>query len=209
MERRPGFFDYGGAFMRFCQELAALVLTNILFLWACSPIVTVGPALLALTNVSLRRWREGRQRGTIRTFWEAFRCNLKQGIGLSIFLLVVGGALGLDLLWLSSAESRAGAILLGVMIAVSILLGMLLVYLLPVMCAGSLSLWEGACEAFRLAFLNWWRALTIMVAIVSVAALCVTVPVVFLTILPFLLLIGFSVPAFGFCVFLDETLPED
>ena len=208
MERRPGFFDYDGAFMRFCQELAALVLTNFLFLLSCIPVITIGPALLALTSVSLRHWREGRQKGTVKVYWEALRRHLKQGLVLSLLLIAVGGALALDLLWLSPAEGAVGAVLLGMMMAVSVLLGMLLVYLLPLLGLGGCSLWEGACEAFRLAFLNWRRALTVVAAIGSVTALCVVVPVVFLTILPFLLLIGFSVPAFGICVFLDETLPE-
>ena len=187
--------------MRFCQELAALVLTNFLFLLSCIPVITIGPALLALTSVSLRHWREGRQKGTVKVYWEALRRHLKQGLVLSLLLIAVGGALALDLLWLSPAEGAVGAVLLGMMMAVSVLLGMLLVYLLPL-------LGLGGCEAFQLAFLNWRRALTVVAAIGSVTALCVVVPVVFLTILPFLLLIGFSVPAFGICVFLDETLPE-
>lgn len=209
MERRPGFFDYDGAFMRFCQELAALVLTNILFLLSCIPIITIGPALIALTSVSMQHWREGHQKGIVLTYWKAFRRNVKQGLVLSVLLLVVGGALILDILWVLDAGEAVDFIVLGAVVAISVLLGMILVYLLPLLGIGGYSLWAGACEAFRLSFFNWWRALTIVLGIGAVAALCLKIPVVFLTILPFLLLIGFSVPAFGICVFLDQTLPDE
>lgn len=194
--------------MRFCQELASLVLTNLLFLLSCIPIITVGPALIALVSVSMQHWREGCQKGLVLTYWEAFRKNMKQGFALSVLLFVVGGTLILDILWVYDAGEAVDFIVLGAVVAVSVLLGMILVYLLPLLSIGDYSLWSAACEAFRLSFLNWWRALTIVLGVGVVAALCLKIPVVFLTILPFLLLIGFSVPAFVFCIFLDQTLPD-
>ena len=96
MERKPGFFDYDGPFMRICQEFASFILTNILFILCCVPVITIGPALVALTHVSLQHWRKGLQHSVPRIFWQAFCQNLKQGSILTLLLIIVGGTSIMD-----------------------------------------------------------------------------------------------------------------
>ena len=209
MERKPGFFDYDGPFMRICQEFASFILTNILFILCCVPVITIGPALVALTHVSLQHWRKGLQHSVPRIFWQAFCQNLKQGSILTLLLIIVGGTSIMDLLWLSDAADSSCAVLWGVLFSASMLLSMVLVYLLPLLSMGCHSLWEGACDAFQRCILNWWRSLTVAITIVAATALSLAVPIVFLTLLPLILLIGFSMPAYLFCILLDRTLPEE
>lgn len=86
-------------FFRFMNLVVDLVGVNLLFLLCCIPVITIGPALSALYTVSMRLVRNTLDT-PVRTFWQAFRQNMKQGIVLE--LLTVGvGALLLYNTWLT------------------------------------------------------------------------------------------------------------
>lgn len=70
-------------------RLGDLTVLNFMFLVACLPIITIGPALTALYTVSFRNSRDWSGE-TIRPFWKAFRENFKQSTLLWLVMLAVG-----------------------------------------------------------------------------------------------------------------------
>lgn len=72
----------------YSNKLGELVLVNLMLLIACIPIVTLVPAVSAMHYVLLKILRN-EESGVIRAFWKSFRENLKQGLVLSLFYLVL------------------------------------------------------------------------------------------------------------------------
>lgn len=72
------------------------ILLNLCFVFACIPLVTVGPALTALYAVTLKM-ADGDFGYTADTFFSSFRKNLRQGIQLWLILLSAGIFLLTDL----------------------------------------------------------------------------------------------------------------
>ena len=68
------------------SNLAGLLLTNLLFLLCCLPVVTAGPALVALHKACCLALR-GRSASLPGEFWRSFRANLGQGILLGLAAL--------------------------------------------------------------------------------------------------------------------------
>lgn len=78
------FFDI------FFREFWGLLALNLIYIAACVPLVTIGPATAALCRVTITMVRD-QNVYVWRDFWNAFRKNLKQGIlfGIPATLFVV------------------------------------------------------------------------------------------------------------------------
>ena len=206
--RKPGFFDYGGRLWSWCQSLLALILTNLLFLAGCIPVITIGTSLLALTEISIDRVRYGGEAfPAFKDFWQAFRRHLGRGILLTVALLLVFGALFLDYLWIESGTELFPG-LLGLLIAVTVVLSMILVYYLPLLSSGEYRLWDGLIEAFFLSLSHWYRSLPTALALVALVALCLMLPNLYLALLPILIIIGFALLGMALAAIVQDTLPD-
>lgn len=209
MEQKPRFFDYGGAFMRFLQNVVELIFLNLLFVVGCLPILTIGSSLLALYEVSLSHCRYGRSKGILKEFLRAYRRHLWHGLLLTPILVLVIGALILDFMWLGSLSgSMRSGFLLALLVLLTLMLGMLLSYFLPLMSEGELSLWGAAQEALYYCLMYWPRALLLGVIRIGFIVLCLHVPLVFMASLPVFLVIGCSLCVLLYSLFLQSTLPE-
>ena len=80
----------------FLNKMTDLLLLNILYLICCLPIITIGAATTALYYVSIVSIRSG-DGYVIRRFFDSFSRNFKQATIIWLFLLLLGGGLGLDL----------------------------------------------------------------------------------------------------------------
>ena len=209
MERKPGFFDYGGAMMRFLQRVVELIFLNAMFLVGCIPVLTIGTSLLALHEVSMSHTRYG-SNVVWKEFFQAYRRHLRSGILLTPILLVVGAALVLDFMWLGNMDGSmmAGA-LLAFVVLLTVLLGMIVSYFLPVMGEGKLTLWQAAQKAFYLCLLNWPRALLLSVVRIAYVFISLRLPMFFMTTLPVFAFIGCSLCALLFSMLLENTIPTE
>ena len=209
MERKPSFFDYGGAMMRFLQRVVELIFLNAMFLVGCIPVLTIGTSLLALNEVSMKHTRYGS--GVVwKEFFQAYRRHLRHGLLLTPILLVVIAALLLDFMWLGNLEGSvmAGA-LLAFMVLLTVFLAMFLSYFLPVMGEGKLTLWEGAQKAFYLCMLNWPRALLVGAVRIAYVFFSLRIPMFFMMTLPVFAFIGCSLCALLFSMLLENTIPTE
>lgn len=87
-------FSPEGALFRFTERLVNLVALNMLYLIFCIPIVTIGPATVALRYVTLK-YAENVEDRVWAPFIHSFRQNLKQGMLVG----VISTFLGLALAW--------------------------------------------------------------------------------------------------------------
>lgn len=82
-------FSPDSRFMRTMSRVADLVLLNLCYLLTCLPAFTIGAAGAALYTVCFRFGSE-EEKGVIRSYFRAFRENLKRGIGLWLIVLLCG-----------------------------------------------------------------------------------------------------------------------
>ena len=73
---KPGFIKYTGVYLRHFWELLRL---NLLYIIACIPIITIGPATAAMTKLC-RNYYQERHVYIWTDFWKAFKDNFKQGM---------------------------------------------------------------------------------------------------------------------------------
>ena len=112
-------FKADSPYNRFMTVIFNLVLLNILFLVCSLPIVTIGVSCTAMHTVMLR-YAEGDDPYVFKTFFGAFRKNLKQGLIAGILFFIVGIALIIDVKifsdWgLSGMATRIVAILVAIL----------------------------------------------------------------------------------------------
>lgn len=82
-------FSPDSRFMRIMSRVADLILLNLCYLLTCLPVFTMGAAGAALYTVCFRLGSE-EEKGVIRSYFRAFRENLKRGTGLWLIVLLCG-----------------------------------------------------------------------------------------------------------------------
>ncbi len=118
-----------------------LVLSNLLFILCSIPLVTIGPAFTALYHCTLRM-AKGNNEGTFRTFFRAFRQNFRQSLVLWLVTVAVAALLYNNILFLMEMPGVFANILLYVMVFFALFLGVISLYVYPVIAAfeGSLTM---------------------------------------------------------------------
>lgn len=83
-------FNLDNAFWRFASKLTSVVWLNVLWVICCIPIFTIGPSTTAMYYVLLKLVRD--EEGYIaKSFFRSFRENFKQGVVMTLILLLIGG----------------------------------------------------------------------------------------------------------------------
>lgn len=176
------------------QSLAGLLLCNLLFLLCCLPLVTIGPACVALHRVCCLALR-GHGGALPAAFLRSFKQNFAQGLAL--------GFTGLPILcWLActalaaASQGRFG-LLAGAGAALVVLAGIWGYALLlaahmelsfPLLLKNAAALWAAGRHA------------SVAGSVLALAILCAGA-LWFPASLPLLFLLGFSLACFSFCFF--------
>lgn len=128
------FLSEESAFGRAMTRCGIIIGANLMFLVFCFPVITTGPALIALYYVMLKVLRGDRDLNPIKTFWTSFKNNFKQGILIWLGILVLAGILLLDIRF---CESQGGVFLYFkyALYAVTAVVAMVAAYVLPVTAA--------------------------------------------------------------------------
>ena len=146
---------------RLFQNLFELMLANILFVVCCIPVVTAGPALIALERICCLIHREEKV-SVFRTFFQTFGRYFGRGLFLSAVVLPLFLIAGMGI-FLFYTEGRLMEM---VICLVMFLLGSgLLQYLTPLVSTTELSFEQQLKNSFLLVFLGLGR--TLLGALVS------------------------------------------
>lgn len=117
-------FDSDSWLMQVISRFSSLAILNLLFLFTCIPIFTIGAALTALYDVVFRMDTE-REGKLISTYFRAFTANFKQATPIwLLFLLIIAASCG-NMVIFSNWGNSMGHVLF--VIAVVILINTLLV----------------------------------------------------------------------------------
>ena len=129
-----GLLDNDSTFGRIMTRCGIIIGANLMFVLCCLPVVTIGPGLAALFYVMLKTLRGDGVLNPFREFWHGFRMNFKQGLICFLAFGAVAAVLVLDIRFciyqggeLTYFKYACYALL--------IFLGILAIYLMPVMAA--------------------------------------------------------------------------
>lgn len=114
----------------FLTKIADLIILNVLWIIGCIPIVTIGASTIALYYCA-EKYRVNDALNLLRTFWNAYRSNLKQSFALMGIMLLVMGTFAADFILLYRIKFEIPEVILGV-IGVALLLSILAMgYIFP------------------------------------------------------------------------------
>ncbi len=187
-------FDPEGPLMTSFDTVKNLIILNLITIICSIPIVTAGAAFTALHYTSLKMVRD--EEGYVsKTFFKAFRQNLKHGIGFSLIMILVLGFIALDFYATMWFEDDPGFVKAA--IAVLVLMGaaavVLLTFFFPVQAKLDASLAQNMSNAFKMALSHFPMTILMIVFNLSPFVLCYFVHFL----IPLLFIFGFSLPAFS------------
>lgn len=117
-------FSPNSKFMKAMSRLGDLLLLNVYFLFSCIPIITIGAACTALYTVCFR-FDTAREESVTKSYFRAFRENLKQGTSLWLILALcaVSAIVNTYLFYDFPSPLRYGFILFALLFVLALLIG--------------------------------------------------------------------------------------
>ena len=128
--------DNESLFGRMMTRCWILIGANLMFLLFSLPVITTGPAFAALCFVMLKVLRGDRDLNPFKTFFQAFKANLKQGLLVWTVFLALAVLLYLDIRFCNYAGGMFLYFKYALYVMAAVLI-MLTAYILPVMAAFS------------------------------------------------------------------------
>lgn len=182
-------FNLDNPLMQFLGKLADLFILNILYLICCIPIVTIGAATTALYTVTLKSVKN-EESYIVKSFFKAFKSNLKIGTLSWLIVLAAGTILWVDFRVLPNISGQISRILQVLILMIALLYLITVLYLFPYIARFENSVLGSIKNAFLLAIVH--LPYTMLLAAITVLAFMATLYIDF-RITGFLwIVIGFS-----------------
>ena len=93
------FFGYDGPFFSVLNRISDIIILNVLWILCCIPIVTIGASTTAMLYVSMKI-TSGEDAYIVRKFFKSFKENFVQSTIIWLIMLLVGGVLLFNYLFL-------------------------------------------------------------------------------------------------------------
>lgn len=207
-------FNPDNKFFTFMSRVADLMILNLLCIVCCIPVVTAGPSITAMYYITLKMARN-EESYVVKGFFHSFKQNLKQGIIIQIFMLLLGIVLAFDLYFcrMMSNQGSVYRIFSYVFVAALFLYAMLFTWIYPVLA----KFYNSTMNLLRNSILMSIRHLPytiLMLAITAAPALIgIFVAQAFPFVILFYILLGFATIAYVnsrfFVKLFDNYIPED
>lgn len=128
------FFSVEGKFYTVCSKIVDMVILTLMWAVGCIPIVTILTSTSSMYHTTVKCIRY--ERGKVwEEFMDAYKKNLKQGVGLTVLFGVIGAAIGYgDYYVFAVAEGRSypSYLLAMAMLVLSVLYLLNVIWLVPV-----------------------------------------------------------------------------
>lgn len=204
------FFDLDSPLMRVLNKMTDIMWLNILTIVCSLPIVTAGAAFTALHYSCLKLVR-GEESYVTKDFFKSFKQNLKQGIVLSLILIVVTAIISFDFVFLltyKQAGKFESVVLVGLGIVVLIIL-CTVQFVFPILARFNNTIKGTIKNAFMMSMLVLPKTLLMIIMAVAPGVIWYFVPQV----APLCFLFFFGAPAYFSAMLYSKTFkkyePED
>ena len=201
------FFNPDNPVMEFIAKIFDLVILNLIFIFSCVPIITIGASTSALSYVTLKMVR-GEDPYIWRNFWKSFRQNFKQGTLVWIFSILIFIFLGMDFYIINSQNTSLFAvvrILLWIVCAVAL---SVFLYVFPVISHFVCTTKQALKNALLLTFGHLPYTLMMLALAGLLLFLCSSSSKLFAMIVVLSGICGFSVVSFVYSIMFDRIFQK-
>ena len=184
-------FSQDSAFVRFFTAITNIMLVNILWLLCCLPLFTAGAATTA-AYYTFFRIVTGEDEAVVKPFFKAFKDNFKQATLLWIPMLLIGGVLLLDLMYLLANHAEQFHVLWVPFFVTALL------YLIPVShCFAIMGRYDAPTKqilknSYLIFLMNFLRSLAALALTVVPGIVLVSMPRLVVQTLPFWFILFFG-----------------
>lgn len=178
-----GLFQIENPIWVFMGKLVDMLVLTGLWVFTSLPVVTMGASTAALYYVTLKL-AENEESYVVRSFFRAFKENLRQGIPAGILTMVGGVILGSDVYIYYHMEGKSGSMLLWASLILVLIYMMTVVYLFPLMARCRTNLKTLYIMAFVMSVKNFGWTLFMMVSTMClfVAGIFIMAPILVLAV---------------------------
>ena len=201
------FFNPDNPVMEFIAKIFDLVILNLIFIFSCVPIITIGASTSALSYVTLKMVR-GEDPYIWRNFWKSFRQNFKQGTLVWIFSILIFIFLGMDFYIINSQNTSLFAvvrILLWIVCAVAL---SVFLYVFPVVSHFVCTTKQALKNALLMTFGHLPYTLMMLALAGLLLFLCSSSSKLFAMIVVLSGICGFSVVSFVYSIMFDRIFQK-
>ena len=201
------FFNPDNPVMEFIAKIFDLVILNLIFIFSCVPIITIGASTSALSYVTLKMVR-GEDPYIWRNFWKSFRQNFKQGTLVWIFSILILIFFGMDFYIINSQNTSLFAvvrILLWIVCAVAL---SVFLYVFPVISHFVCTTKQALKNALLMTFGHLPYTLMMLALAGLLLFLCSSSSKLFAMIVVLSGICGFSVVSFVYSIMFDRIFQK-
>ena len=186
------FFNIESPLMNFLNRVCDLLILNALFVLCCIPVVTIGASFTALHYVCYRMIRD--EEGYItRDFFRSFRQNFRQSTLIWLLFLIVFLLVGTDMVLMRNQGQSFPTLLRYLIYADAAVVAAIGLYAFPLQARFENSIYGTLRNAALLTIGAFPRTLAMLV----VMAMPFLILFVFPRLIPVLVMVGFSAPAYA------------
>ena len=200
-------FNPDNPVMEFIAKIFDLVILNLIFIFSCVPIITIGASTSALSYVTLKMVR-GEDPYIWRNFWKSFRQNFKQGTLVWIFSILIFIFFGMDFYIINSQNTSLFAvvrILLWIVCAVAL---SVFLYVFPVISHFVCTTKQALKNALLMTFGHLPYTLMMLALAGLLLFLCSSSSKLFAMIVVLSGICGFSVVSFVYSIMFDRIFQK-
>lgn len=201
------FFSPDNPVMEFIAKIFDLVVLNLIFIFSCVPIITIGASTSALSYVTLKMVR-GEDPYIWRNFWKSFRQNFKQGTLVWILSILIFIFLGMDFYIINSQNTSLFAvvrILLWIVCAVAL---SVFLYVFPVISHFVCTTKQALKNALLMTFGHLPYTLVMLAITGLILFLCSSSTRTFAMVVVLSGICGFSVISFVYSIMFDRIFQK-
>ena len=215
-------FSYDNPVMQFISKIFDLVILNLIFIFSCIPVFTVGASLCALNYVSLKMVRN-EDPYIWKNFWKSFRQNFKQGTLVWILTLLVCTFLGMDFYIINSQDTTMFAVIRVLLWIICVILLSMFLYVFPIISHFVCSTRQAIKNALLMSIGHLPYTAVLLLVCGGIVYLCAISANAFAITIVLSGICGFSVMSFSACLLFnrifkkyepeetvtEEMIPED
>lgn len=201
------FFSPDNPVMEFIAKIFDLVVLNLIFIFSCVPIVTIGASTSALSYVTLKMVR-GEDPYIWKNFWKSFRQNFKQGTLIWILSILIFIFLGMDFYIINSQNTMLFAVvrvLLWIVCAVGL---SVFLYVFPVISHFVCTTKQALKNALLMTFGHLPYTLVMLAIAGLILFLCSSSSKTFAMVVVLSGICGFSVVSFIYSIMFDRIFKK-
>ena len=129
------FLDNESSFGRLMTRCGIIIGANLMFIFFSLPLITMGPALVALYHVMLKTLRGDGVLNPFTQYWAGFKSNFKQSMIYWTVFLVIAAIGIIDLRFCGQFEGGIMKFFKYALIVVALVIIAFTIYMMPVMAA--------------------------------------------------------------------------